>query len=78
MSNPLVRSSTDKMFAGICAGMAVYFGMDVTLMRVLTVVVALVTGFMPVLIGYIVLIFIIPEGVPVHKDAPSETWKPVE
>lgn len=30
-----MRSATDKKVAGVCAGLANYFGMDVTLMRIL-------------------------------------------
>lgn len=30
-----MRSATDKKVAGVCAGFANYFGMDVTLMRIL-------------------------------------------
>jgi len=34
----------DKKIAGVCAGFARYFEVDVTLMRVLWLIVALVTG----------------------------------
>ena len=29
----LIRSSTDKMIAGICGGMAIYLGIDSTILR---------------------------------------------
>jgi phage shock protein C len=34
----------DKKIAGVCSGFARYFGMDVTLMRILWIIVALGTG----------------------------------
>jgi phage shock protein PspC (stress-responsive transcriptional regulator) len=32
------------MVAGVCAGVAEYFGMDVTLLRVIVAVIAVITG----------------------------------
>lgn len=57
----LMRSQSDKMFSGVCGGLAAYCGMDATLMRLLTVLVILATGLIPGLIAYIIAVFIIPE-----------------
>jgi phage shock protein C len=40
----LVRSRNGRMVAGVCAGVAAYFGMDVTLVRVIVAVIAVITG----------------------------------
>jgi len=40
----LVRSQKGRMLAGICAGIANYFGLDVTLVRVIVAVVSVLTG----------------------------------
>jgi phage shock protein C len=40
----LVRSQKGRMVAGICAGIANYFGLDVTLVRVIVTVVSVLTG----------------------------------
>jgi phage shock protein C len=40
----LVRSRKGRMVAGICAGIAGYFGLDVTLVRVVVTVVSVITG----------------------------------
>jgi phage shock protein C len=40
----LVRSRKGRMLAGVCAGVAEYFGMDVTLLRVVVAVIAVITG----------------------------------
>jgi phage shock protein C len=40
----LVRSRKGRMVAGICAGIADYFGLDVTLVRVIVTVVSIITG----------------------------------
>jgi phage shock protein PspC (stress-responsive transcriptional regulator) len=55
----LVRSQ-DRMVAGVCAGVADYFGLDPTLVRVLTVVLGVV--FCPVVpIVYAVLWAVVPK-----------------
>lgn len=53
----LYRVNEGKMLAGICAGLAEYANMDVTIVRVLWVVLSL---FGAGLILYIILIFVIP------------------
>ena len=56
----LYRLAADKKIAGICSGLARYMNVDVTLVRILTVVVAALTGFLPGLIAYIVVWMIMP------------------
>jgi phage shock protein C len=55
----LVRRSDDRMLAGVCSGIAEYTGMDVTLVRVLTVL-ATVLGFGSVLVAYVVAWLLVP------------------
>jgi len=55
----LVRSRKDRMVAGICAGIADYYGLDVTLVRVIVAVVSLITGGTGVL-AYLAAWMIIP------------------
>jgi phage shock protein PspC (stress-responsive transcriptional regulator) len=56
----LVRSRKGRMVAGVCAGLAEYFGMDVTLVRVIVAVVAVITGGVGVL-AYLAAWAIIPD-----------------
>jgi phage shock protein PspC (stress-responsive transcriptional regulator) len=58
---PLRRSRTDRMIAGVCAGLAHHFGLDVTLMRVLYVLVSVLSAAFPGLLVYIILWIVIPE-----------------
>ena len=59
----LVRSRKGRMLAGICAGIAGYFGLDVTLVRVIWAVVAVLTGGAGVL-AYLAAWAIIPSEGP--------------
>ena len=56
----LVRSREGRMLAGVCAGVADYFGIDVTLIRVLVAVISVITGGAGVL-AYLVAWVIIPQ-----------------
>lgn len=56
----LYRLAYDKKIAGICSGLAKYLNVDVTLVRILTVAVAAITGFLPGAIAYLVVWMIMP------------------
>jgi phage shock protein PspC (stress-responsive transcriptional regulator) len=56
----LVRSRKGRMVAGICAGIADYSGLDVTLVRVIVTVVSIITGGAGAL-AYLAAWMIIPD-----------------
>ncbi|MCD8239676.1 MAG: PspC domain-containing protein [Clostridiales bacterium] len=56
----LKRSINNRVLAGVCGGLGEYFGIDPTLVRVLTVIAALFCFGTVIVILYIILIFIIP------------------
>ena len=60
MEKKLYRIEEGKKMSGVCTGLAAYFGIDVTLIRLLWVVATLFTSIFPGLILYIVCVFIIP------------------
>ena len=68
-SGQLVRSTNDRMIAGICGGLAAYLNMDATLIRILWVL-AVVAGGTGVLV-YIVLWIVLPEGTSVAASPPA-------
>jgi len=45
---------SDSRIAGVCGGLAVYFNMDPTLVRILWVILTLVTGLLPGIVGYVI------------------------
>jgi phage shock protein C len=57
----LRRTPHDKMVAGVCGGIAEYFGIDSTLVRVAYVILGIMTTGFPALLVYIMLAFIMPE-----------------
>jgi phage shock protein C len=58
----LYRSREDRMVAGICGGIGEAYEIDPTVVRLGVVFLGLATGVMPVLVAYIIGIFIIPLG----------------
>lgn len=58
MKEPLTRSATDKMIAGVCGGVARSFGLDASLVRILAVVLSLFFGV--VLVVYVALWLVLP------------------
>lgn len=57
----LFRSSTDKMLSGVCGGIAEYFNIDPTLIR-LAVVLLSCLSFGTGIIAYIIAAIIIPQA----------------
>ena len=55
----LYRSVSDKKLAGVCGGIAEYFGLDATLVRVAWALVSLFAG--AGVLAYIICALIIPE-----------------
>jgi phage shock protein C len=55
----LYRSRSNRMLAGVCGGLAQYFNIDPTLVRVLFVVLAVLGG--SGLLIYLVLWIVVPE-----------------
>ncbi|HIY05016.1 MAG TPA: PspC domain-containing protein [Candidatus Anaerotignum merdipullorum] len=56
----LYRSKTDVKISGVCGGIAEYFHIDATLIRLLWVLVSLFTGVFIGLLVYVVCVFVIP------------------
>lgn len=57
----LVRRTDDRMIAGVCSGLAAHFGLDVTLVRLLTVL-AFVLGLGSVGVAYVIAWIVVPKA----------------
>jgi len=57
----LMRSSKEKMFAGVLGGIADYLGWDVTILRIVYALVTAFSSMFPGIIIYIILWILMPE-----------------
>ncbi|HET7026591.1 MAG TPA: PspC domain-containing protein [Candidatus Limnocylindrales bacterium] len=71
MSDRLYRSRTDRVIAGVAGGLADQLGLDPSLVRVVWVILAFVTGGLFALV-YVVMMFVVPEEPP--TDAAWNAW----
>jgi phage shock protein C len=56
----LMRSRADRKIAGLCAGLAQHFDIDVTLVRILAIFLTLATGVCPGIVTYLLAWIIVP------------------
>ena len=82
MNTQLVRSSSDKMLGGVCGGLARYFGIDSSIVRLLFVLTVIFAGVSPLV--YVVLWIILPLDVPTSSTTtppaltgqdPTDEWQ---
>lgn len=62
MPKRLLRSVNHKMLGGVCAGLAEYLDIDVSVVRLLWVGIALVTALLPMTLFYIIAWIVIPQA----------------
>jgi len=64
----LARSSRHKMIAGVCGGLAEYFRLDPTAVRIAYVILSIISAAFPGILAYIILMFVMPP--PESQQAP--------
>lgn len=80
MEKRLLRSSTNKIIGGVCGGLGEYFDIDPVFVRIVTVLLALTTGFG--LLAYIIAWIIMPKRefeftqkeVKPHPELKASSW----
>jgi phage shock protein C len=60
MAKKLYRSTSQKMIGGVCGGLAEYFDMDVSLVRLVFVAVCLMTAVLPMTLFYLIAWIVVP------------------
>jgi phage shock protein C len=60
-SDRLMRSTTDRMIAGVCGGIADHIGWPANRVRVLYVLISIFSAAFPGLVVYLVLWAVLPE-----------------
>jgi phage shock protein C len=60
MTKRLYKSKEDKIIAGVIGGLGEYFDIDPTILRLLYILIAIVTGLIPAVLGYIIAVLVVP------------------
>lgn len=66
--NRLFRNTSNKMIGGVASGLADYFEIDVTLVRVFFVLAVLIPVTFPVILLYIILWIVMPDAAKRPKE----------
>ena len=61
MDQKKLTKSENKVLAGVCAGLAEYMGMDITVMRVLYALLTLCSAAFPGVLLYLIMALVMPE-----------------
>ena len=57
----LYKSKENKVFAGIIGGIGEYLNIDPVVLRLVWVIMAIFTAFIPGILAYLIAIFIVPD-----------------
>ena len=70
----LYRSRNNRMIGGVCAGLAEYFGIDPTLVRLFFVFAALLGWMGALFLLYLAMLIVVPEEpLPAEEITPTES-----
>jgi phage shock protein C len=58
----LTKSKNDRKVTGVCGGLAEYFDVDTTLIRLAVLLIVAISGVFPGVIAYIIAAIIMPEA----------------
>ncbi len=58
---PRLTRSKDRIIAGVCGGLASYFSLDPSLVRIGFALIAIISAGIPMLLIYVVMWFVIPQ-----------------
>jgi phage shock protein C len=56
----LYRTQHDRKLAGVCGGLADYFDIDATIVRIIFIVLIIPTAFLTMPVGYLIATLLIP------------------
>lgn len=56
----IFKVRNNKFVTGVCGGLGKYFGIDATIIRLIYAVIMVLTGFLPMIIFYIIASFVMP------------------
>jgi phage shock protein C len=71
-NGPLRRSRSNRMIGGVVGGLAQYMGIDVSLARVLFVLISICSTLFPGILVYLIMWIVVPQEEPGERGRLSE------
>lgn len=71
----LYLSTNNQILTGLCGGLAEYFKIDASLVRLVWIIVTVVTGILPGVFAYIIASVVIPSDLERGKEVSSDTYR---
>ncbi len=77
--NRLYKNVREGRFMGVCAGLADYFGIRASVIRLIAILLSIFGFFLPVIIGYFILAFVLEDKPEAMYENPKEDkfWQDV-
>jgi phage shock protein C len=78
MAKKLYRSMSQKMIGGVCAGLAEYMDLDVSVVRLVFIALVLMTAIFPMVLFYVIAWIVVPfkeDVVDIQSKTNRETEK---
>ncbi len=66
MNERKLTRSHNQVIAGVCAGIAEYFGWDIALVRIIYLIISIFSAAFPGIIVYMILWIVMPEKPSIH------------
>ncbi|MBM3294318.1 MAG: PspC domain-containing protein [Candidatus Aminicenantes bacterium] len=76
MAKRLYRSLNQRMIGGVCGGLAEYFDVDVSLVRLIFTAIALISVVIPMLVFYLIAWIVIPGRIDSPPAGPGSVHPP--
>lgn len=70
----LYKKTSEKKICGVCAGLAEYLNIDVTVVRVLFVLLSLFTTGFPGLLVYVIMALVMPDEDDIQPPYDTTAW----
>lgn len=62
----LYRSEENRVVAGVIGGVGEYYHIDPVIIRVIVIIIAILTGIVPMALAYLLSVFVIPRHPGTH------------
>ncbi len=67
VTHKLYKSDKDKVLSGVIGGIGEYVDIDPTVLRLVFILIAIMTGIFPSIVAYIIAALVVPKHPPIQQ-----------